>query len=165
MIQSTTEQESSTDRTEEEDEVVAEIKSVSASSFLSADGYIYRPENVNDNKLETWWTPKEKPANKAWIRLDLAQEATISGISIHGGSHYPDFPKYGNLYELNLRIKQAELLFSDGSRTTVLLEDIDRIQTINFAPVKTRYVELTVTSWYPSKKWDDLCISHLGVVQ
>ncbi|MDX2304467.1 MAG: hypothetical protein NW226_16795 [Microscillaceae bacterium] len=33
------------------------IKSVAASSFLTADGFIYRPENVLDNILETWWTP------------------------------------------------------------------------------------------------------------
>lgn len=164
-------QENDTAKEEEEEtntdaeDVVAEVKSVSASSFLSADGFIYRPENVSDNKLETWWTPKEKELNQAWIRLDLDQETTINGISIHGGSHYKDFPNYGDLYNLNLRVKTAELLFSDGSRTNVNLEDIDRIQTINFDPVKTRYVELKVTSTYASEKWNDLCISHLDVVQ
>ncbi|MDX2304468.1 MAG: hypothetical protein NW226_16800 [Microscillaceae bacterium] len=69
------------------------------------------------------------------------------------------------MYKLNLRIKEAELLFSNGTSTSVMLEDLDMIQTINFPAVQTQYVELYVKSTYPSTKWNDLCISHLDVLQ
>ncbi|OJJ15918.1 hypothetical protein BKI52_36990 [marine bacterium AO1-C] len=136
---------------------------VTASSFLTADGFIYKPSNAVDNSLKTWWTPKQADINSNWLQLGFNQSQNIRSVEIHGGSHYPDFPNYGDIYRMNHRVKTAVLEFSDGSTETINLKDVDAIQEFSFAPRKTNYVILRIKTWYPSEKWKDLCVSHFKV--
>ncbi len=141
---------------------LTEVKAneVTASSYLAADGFVYKPSNATDNNLKTWWTPKRADIASSWLHLEFDPRQTVRSVEIHGGSHYPDFPNYGNIYRMNYRVKTAVLEFSDGSTEQITLKDIDAIQEFSFEPRNTRYVNLSIKTWYPSEKWKDLCVSH-----
>lgn len=138
---------------------------ISASSHLAAEGFVYKPSNVNDGNLKTWWSPKRDDLGTNWLQVSFDKPEDIRAIEIHGGSHYPDFPKYGNIYKMNHRVKTAVLEFSDGSTETIDLKDIDGIQEFKFTPRNTKFVILKIKTWYPSEKWKDLCISHFKVFE
>ena len=138
---------------------------VKASSFLRSDGFVYKPENVADDNLKTWWSPAGESIEDSWLKIDFLQEEKIKGIQIHGGSHYPDYANYGDIFKMNYRVKQATIEFSDGSTYNFTLKDEDKIQTIEFPPHNTRYIILTINSYYPTSKWKDICISHFVAVK
>ena len=139
---------------------------VSASSEMSSSyGISYNADNVKDNNLSTWWSPKK--AQNCWIEIDFTKDQNVSGIQIHAGSHYENFvtqngTNYGNLYNKNLRIKTARLNFSDGTSTIISLSDKDEVQTVSFSAHKTTFIRLTPLSYYSSTKWNDVCISVLN---
>lgn len=136
------------------------VDEITASSYLAADGFVYKPANAIDESLKTWWTPQRADMSSSWLQLAFDQRQNIRSIEIHGGSHYPNFPNYGNIYRKNYRVKTALLEFSDGTTEQITLKDIDAIQEFSFEPRNTRYVILRVKTWYPSEKWKDLCVSH-----
>jgi hypothetical protein len=134
---------------------------ISASSTMLPDlGYNFVPKNIDDNSLYTWWSPLREDNSTCWIKINFDKERLINKIQIHGGAHYPNY-KLGNLYFLNLRIKSATLTYSDGSSKVINLEDIDKIQTINLPSKYTSYVILRPSSYYPSYRWKDPCISYI----
>ncbi|HAS43045.1 MAG TPA: hypothetical protein DCS93_21375 [Microscillaceae bacterium] len=144
---------------------LTEVKTneVTASSYFAADGFVYKPTNAIDNSLKTWWSPKREDLVSNWLQLSFDQPQNIRSIEIHGGSHYPDFPKYGDIYRMNMRIKTAVLEFSDGSTETITLKDVDAIQEFSFSPRNTKYVILRAKTFYLTEKWEDLCVSHFKV--
>lgn len=139
------------------------VDEINASSYFSADDFVYKPSNVKDNDLKTWWSPKRDDFATNWLQVSFNASESVRAIEIHGGSHYPDYPKYGDIYRMNHRVKTAVLEFSDGSTETISLADIDAIQEFKFSPRKTRYVILKIKTWYPTEKWKDLCVSHFKV--
>jgi hypothetical protein len=139
------------------------VDEVNASSYFSADDFVYKPANVIDNNLKTWWSPKRNDFSSNWLQVTFNASETIRGIEIHGGSHYPNYPNYGDIYRKNHRVKTAVLEFSDGSSETIRLKDMDAVQEFKFSPRNTRYVILKIKTWYPTEKWKDLCVSHFKV--
>ncbi len=134
---------------------------ISASSNMGAAyGYNFVPKNIDDNSLNTWWSPLREDREACWIKISFDNDRLIDNIKIHGGAHNPNF-NLGNLFFLNLRLKSAHLIFSDGTSTVINLEDIDKIQTIYFPRQKASYVILRPISYYSSYKWNDLCISYI----
>ena len=134
---------------------------ISASSTMLPDlGYNFVPKNIDDNSLYTWWSPLREDNSTCWIKINFGKERLINKIQIHGGAHFPDY-KLGNLYFLNLRIKSATLTYSEGSSKVINLEDIDKIQTIYLPSKYTSYVILRPSSYYPSYRWNDPCISYI----
>ncbi|EAY31237.1 NADase-type glycan-binding domain-containing protein [Microscilla marina] len=133
---------------------------INASSYLSTDGFVYKPANVNDNDLKTWWSPKRDDFSTNWLQVIFDSAEPIRAIEVHGGSHYPDYPKHGDIFRMNHRVKTATLEFSDGSKETIRLKDIDAVQEFQFRPRNTRYIILKVKTWYPSERWKDICVSH-----
>jgi hypothetical protein len=125
----------------------------------------YPARNVSDNNDQTWWTPYIKSGVDEWVRLDMANpDNEISGISILGGSHYPDYPKEGNLYPLNSRPKRITVELSDGKMYGFDMLDKDEPQTFSYPAAKTKWVKVTIRSTYKGKKWDNLCISEIKVL-
>ncbi len=140
-----------------------EIINVSASSNMnSANNLNYYPRNVIDNKLNTWWSPKSNDEN-SWIKLDFGSMKTVNSIEILNGSHYLNFPNYGNLYFKNNRITKIQVEFSDGSSVNSTLEEIDEIQKIVLTPKQTKYLLISVIDCKQGDTWKDVCISHLKV--
>jgi hypothetical protein len=140
------------------------IQNVLASSFLTGKRETYSPYNATDARLKSWWSP-ETSDEYSWIRVDFDKTVEISGIAIHGGSHYPNFPDYGNIYRQNYRIKEAVLEFSDGNRNYITLDDVDRVQVRLLPKTRTSYVILKVKKKYATARWEDICISHLRFLQ
>jgi uncharacterized protein (TIGR02145 family) len=138
------------------------IRATSNTTMSGMSGFSYEPYKAIDRDIKTWWSPKNGYGDENWIQIDFESSATISGIQIHGGSHYPNFRSYGDLYPLNLRVKKAEIVFDDGTKEIISLDDIDAIQTIMFrSPKTTRYFRLYPFDFYPSRKWNDVCVSEI----
>ena len=134
---------------------------ISASSNMGAAyGYNFVPKNIDDNSLNTWWSPLREDKEACWIKISFDNDRLIDNIKIHGGAHNPNF-NLGNLFFLNLRLKSANLIFSDGTSRVINLDDADKIQTIYFPRKNASYVILRPISYYSSYKWNDLCISYI----
>ncbi len=135
------------------------VSSVIACNHLSEG---YRPENVSDGVLSTWWTPSgsNKSGYGAWLQINFAGTRTVTAVEIHNGSHHLNYPGYGDLYFLNNRITKAKLDFSDGQSEVVILREIDEIQKVSFTPHKTTFVRFEPIVWEPGSQWQDLCVSH-----
>ena len=134
---------------------------ISASSNMGAAyGYNFVPKNIDDNSLNTWWSPLREDKEACWIKISFDNDRLIDNIKIHGGAHNPNF-NLGNLFFLNLRLKSANLIFSDGTSRVINLDDADKIQTIYFPRKNASYVILRPSSYYPSYRWNDPCISYI----
>jgi serine/threonine protein kinase len=140
--------------------------SVNASSSMSPSyGYNYDPYNTIDQNISTWWSPSKSLGKDVWINYSFNQLKSISGILIHAGSHFPNFKNIGNLYWLNLRISKARVVFSNGYKEIIYLDDIDDMQKISFnKPVTCEGFRLELLNYYPSNKWNDYCISELSPI-
>ncbi|MFM9028938.1 MAG: NADase-type glycan-binding domain-containing protein [Bacteroidota bacterium] len=144
-----------------DNEFLTNANSVMGTSF----GISYSSDNVCDGIITTWWSPETGKKSGCWIYMEFESKRPIYGISIHGGSHYPSFKNMGDLYPKNLRIKQAKVGFKDGSYEFITLDDIDDIQEIRFSSTHVSDgFTLYPLSYYPSEKWQDVCISHLTPV-
>lgn len=132
-----------------------------ASSWMKPSyGLSYDPSKAGDQTLLSWWSPDFNDRETCWLQLNFTSAKLVDRISIHAGSHYPNFPNLGNLYYLNLRIRVARLEFSDGSVETVELSDADEVQVISFDMRVTSYVRIRPLRYYPAYKWKDPCISY-----
>jgi serine/threonine protein kinase len=144
------------------------VSSCTAGSYIpDSYGLTYRPENINDGNINTWWSPKNSSADKR-ILLNLKDISNVNGIKIHGGSHFENHPSFGNLYKLNLRIKSLYVISYLNNQKVFnklfQLNDLDEIQSIRFnESVKCDIIEINPISFYPTEKWQDVCISEIVV--
>ena len=144
------------------------ITSCSASSFVTSSyGFTYRPENAIDGNMNSWWSPNLNNSDKR-IFINLKEASDVHGVKIHGGSHYQNHPVFGNIYNLNVRIKSFNLIcyLSNNSvySKTFNLGDLDELQTIQLNnQVNCDRIEINPISFYPSEKWEDICISEIVV--
>jgi len=140
---------------------------VSASGYLRASGDLtFFPENVTDGDPSTWWTPyPQRNGRDSWIRLEFPTEKWISAIDLVPGSHHLRYKNIGNLWRTNNRMTRGELAFSDGTRVRIDAVDEDRVQRIEFTPVKSKFVTLFPLEWKPGSRWNDLCISQFLPVE
>jgi serine/threonine protein kinase len=144
------------------------VSSCTAGSYIpDSYGLTYRPENINDGNINTWWSPKNSSTDKR-ILLNLKDISNVNGIKIHGGSHFENHPSFGNLYKLNLRIKSLYVIGYLNNQKVFnklfQINDLDEIQSINFnESVKCDIIEINPISFYPTEKWQDVCISEIVV--
>lgn len=146
--------------------------SASASSTLANyKNFNFRPSNVLDGDLKTWWSPNK--SSLPWVKVDLGGEYDLAGISIHAGSHYPRWTDGSDLYYKNYRIKRLRVEFSDGMYEYFDLKDVDQMQELKFATTrKTSFVKILPIRPYTTgkyglgkAKWDDYCISEIDIIQ
>ncbi len=135
---------------------------VNSSGYLTGGNEDYKDEYMIDHDPYTWWTPNPNRSGKgAWIELVFDEEAPIVGFEVWGGSHNPEYPKYGDIYKLNNRVKQGVCEFSDGTSINFELKDVDGWQWVKFdKTVKTKSIRLRINEVYKGEKWDDLCIAE-----
>jgi hypothetical protein len=146
--------------------VPLQVTSVTASSIMKPyKTYNYIPENVTDDNLQTWWSPTNPEINgePSWVKIDFGSPRKISAVEIHNGSHFPDYPKYGNLYTMNNRVTEARLEFSDGTNQVISLREVDEIQRIEISQKETSYIRLIPTHWAEGT-WKDICISNFKAI-
>lgn len=119
----------------------------------------YLAANMIDGDLKTWWTPANHTGKNATFTMYFTR-AEVIALKVHPGSHFPDYPKLGDLFKKNSRLQNAELTFSDGSHQVIDLSDEDRLQRIDVKPITTRSMTVRITSTIPGTNWNDLCISE-----
>ncbi|MBX3157670.1 MAG: discoidin domain-containing protein [Deltaproteobacteria bacterium] len=137
-------------------------RSTASSSHPASDGYTYVPSNLQDGALTTSWQPAKTDKGPHWVRLELAETATVTAIAIANGFQTRD--GYGDEFVLNSRIASARLRFDDGEEVGVHF-DAGARGFVRF-PVggrRTRVVELLVDTTYAGTKWNDLAISEIEV--
>lgn len=138
------------------------LSATANSTMKGMSGYNYEAQNVIDNNMRTWWSPKNGLGSENWIQIDFGGPQRVVGFKIHGGSHFPDSENYGNLYYQNLRLREGQVFFEDGTSEYFSLSDIDTTQTIMLrAPRNSSYLRVHPSGFYSSSGWDDLCISEL----
>lgn len=135
---------------------------VTSSGYLVGKNEAYKDEFMIDHDPFTWWTPNpHRNGEGAWIELDFEAESNIVGFEVWGGSHNPDYPKYGDIHKLNNRVRKGICEFSDGSSIQFELADVDNWQVVRFDDVvKTKSIRLKINEVYKGEKWDDLCIAE-----
>lgn len=164
----------STSNTEAQQQVVNKLPagvlpvvSVTASNYMAQSGvYKYTPDMATDDNMQTWWSPArpKSDGHNSWIQIGFGGIKNVSEVEILNGSHFPNYPKYGNLYMRNNRLMKARVEFSDGSNQTISLKEIDDIQKINITSVNTSYVKLVPLDMGKGNTWDDLCISWFKAI-
>lgn len=146
------------------DSTVTEINvsKIESSGFLKSGKDQYKPENLIDGDLKTWWTPNPKRDGiGSSVTFYFENEVEISSMEILNGSHFPDYPKFGDIFKMNNRLKDATIEFSNNTKHQFQLNDIDLMQAVNFPLTKTKSIKLTVNGIYSGSKWKDLCVSEI----
>ncbi len=135
---------------------------VTSSGYLTGKNEDYRDDFMIDHDPFTWWTPNpNRDGQGAWIELQFDQEIPMEGFEIWGGSHNPEYPKYGDIYKLNNRVKKGVCEFSDGTSLNFELKDVDNWQWVKFdTTIKTKSIRLKINEVYKGEKWEDLCIAE-----
>jgi hypothetical protein len=134
---------------------VTEIKvsKVESSGFLTSGKDQYKPENLIDGDLKTWWTPNPKRDGiGSSMTFYFENEVEISSLEILNGSHFPDYPKLGDIFKMNNRLKVATIEFSNNTKHQFQLNDLDLMQSVDFPSTKTKSIKLTVNDIYIGSK-------------
>lgn len=137
-------------------------REVTSSGYLVGKNEAYKDEFMIDHDPFTWWTPNpNRNGEGAWIELNFETESSIVGFEVWGGSHNPNYPKYGDIHKLNNRVKKGICEFSDGTSIQFELADVDNWQVVKFDNVvTTKSIRLKINEVYKGEKWDDLCIAE-----
>ncbi|MBD3285554.1 hypothetical protein GF359_03805 [candidate division WOR-3 bacterium] len=137
----------------------------SSSSALEPGKYgTYEAVNVIDGLTSTCWADGTKGNGEGeWIKLTFPKDVTVTRFGM-----IPGYDRYsediGDRFYLNLRVKKANLEFSDGSTHELTFKDNRKMQFFELSPKTTKYVKLTVKEVYTDKaQADDLCISEIEI--
>ena len=133
------------------------IRSVSASSSRKA----YPVKYLNDNDPSTTWVAGTKPDGIGdWVLLTLEDETFVTSLDYTTGF---DYAKDGQDYFfLNNRLKRITITLSGGEPINYDFNGKDRKVQIPINAI-TSTIKITIKDVYPGSKWQDTCISELGV--
>jgi hypothetical protein len=144
-------------------EILLKVKSWKDSTHLPEDGDgSYEPPNMWDGVLDSMWCESaEGDGMGEWVEFYFGSLQQVSSLRLVNG----------NAYDLlwwmkSNRITKAKLSFSDGSKQDIVVKNSIREQTIEFSPVRTSSVRLTVTGVKQGKEalndpaYDCVCISE-----
>jgi hypothetical protein len=134
---------------------------VCASSVLPAvRGITYGPERMFDRKADTAWT--EGVAGDGvgqYIQINFDKPLPVRGLQITNG-----YPKSGNIYKWNGRVRQLSIATSGGATGRFTLKDNGKPQ---FVPVPgtgaIAWLRLTIRSVYRGEKYRDTTIAEILV--
>lgn len=146
-----------------EREVVLPVERASSSSSQGPSvGYTFVATNLVDGSLTTSWQPAKTAKGPHWIRLELANEATITEVAIANGFQVVD--RIGDEFVLNRKIARAKLRFGEAGEIPIAF-DAETRDFVRFAvPRKrTRTIEILVEETHPGTKWNDLAVSEVRI--
>lgn len=136
------------------------IERVESTSSLSEYDMTHSAERVIDEDISTAWVEGVSGQGIGeTITFYFDGEYTISRFLISAG-----YQKSASLYERNSRPAEVMLEFSDGTRQTYALQDINGTQEIVLdTPVTTDYVAMTIESVYQGSKYEDTAITEIAI--
>lgn len=129
-----------------------------ASSSLATEEFWHTPNLVLDSDQATAWLTEDEGIGQ-WLELELPVARTVTGLALVNGyaKDKTTFAAYG-------RVRQASLIFSDGSRQDITLTDVLERQIIHFAPVATTSVKLVIEEVYPDAKSSQIALSEVQLL-
>jgi hypothetical protein len=131
------------------------------SSVLAAQGKnSYRAANLIDGNSETAWVEgRSDDGLGEWIVIDFTQPQTLGSVRLQNG-----YTKNADIYDKNGRVRDIEIILSNGQTLRQTLKDSDATQTIRLERAQQiRWLQLKIISVYPGRKYRDTAISELRV--
>ena len=121
----------------------------------------YGPEQMLDGKLDTAWVEgKGGQGEGEWVVVDFGGARRISALQIYNGYH-----KNVDLFKKNSRVRDVEIVFSDGRSQIATLADRDGPQTINGdGNVSAAWMQIKIRSVYAGTRYQDTAITELRVI-
>lgn len=118
----------------------------------------FGPENFLDSE-----------SGKAWcegaVGYGIGEAVTIRfkpAVRVQEFSFLNGYPKTGDTYKNNSRVKQLRIQTSDGFATVVTVPDKKEAHPIRLArPVKPQWVRFTIVDVYPGARGSDTCIAGI----
>lgn len=132
---------------------------IQSSSILIEGDVLHVADNLIDRNLATAWVEgSDGQGIDENFTVYFDDEYDINGIIINSG-----YQKSETTYYNNSRPKEIEIMFSNTSKMTVVLDDINTQQEIKFdESIRTSGIVLTIKSVYPGDRYEDTCISELS---
>jgi hypothetical protein len=152
----------------------------------------YYPEKVFDGDIRTVWAEEEERYNTEssqdavytgeglgeWVKIYISEEVSLKSVSPHKQFGYMKplrlsgiriingYVKSRDTYNMNNRIKKAEIILSDGTSFIFTLEDDTMdFQTLDFGKeITTRYITIKILEVYKGSKFNDTCISEIELI-
>jgi len=141
---------------------------LSVSSSLPPDeekGWTYDAENLRDKDRNTAWMEGAKgPGIGQWVSFVFPDMVTVTKIGIIPGYDRVEADAIGDRFYKNCRVKEIEVLFSDGEVLKFSLKDKRKMQYFKVPKIKTRFVKITITDAYTEgARWNDNGMSEVEI--
>ncbi|TDX44496.1 NADase-type glycan-binding domain-containing protein [Orenia marismortui] len=135
------------------------VRDIESSSYLISKGQpklAYHPINLIDEDPKTAWIEGvEGDGIGEYLTFYFLRAIDIEGMKILNG-----YAKSNKLFEVNNRIKALELIINRSQRKTILVDDINKEQIINFKAENVRSIKLIIKDIYKAK-FDDTALSGI----
>jgi hypothetical protein len=134
------------------------IEVTCSSTLIDKDNkFLYDIDNIFDNDDNTAWVEgAEGDGIGEWVQFDFDKEYKVGRIDIISG-----YSKSRAIFKANNRIKNLELIFSDGSKISLDLKDTMDLQQIKIEPRVTKSIKFVIKDVYKGSKYKDACISEM----
>jgi hypothetical protein len=131
-----------------------------SSQLAPQHGNTYGPGNLFDGDTRTAWVHgSSRTGVGAWVSVVLNSRRPVSAISIVNG-----YAKSTDIFNKNTRVRQVELIFSNGETRSLALPDDARRHTFRVVPaVEADWVQVRVADVYRGWKYVDTAITELRV--
>jgi hypothetical protein len=121
-------------------------------------------DRVYDDSELTWWTPSNKTGIDSFVTAETRNPGYISGVLISGGAHFPETIKGPLTNKSYSRPEKISIELSNGQKYRFTCKNTPDVQKFTFPAGIAHWVRITFLSSYKGEKWDELCISEIGVL-
>jgi hypothetical protein len=126
--------------------------------------YSFSPEQMIDGDLGTCWQARSKDTGGRgqWITVSLEGDHLVSRIDIANGFQRQD--RWGDLFEMNNRIRNARAVFPDGTSEALSFGQGERgLKRFSLATHRCSHLRIWVDDVWIGSKWPDLSVSEIAV--
>jgi hypothetical protein len=131
----------------------------SSSTLAGSGGVTYGENHLIDGKRSNVWVEGDTEGSGVGTTLmfELGQTQPVSGFRIWNGNWYSH-----DFWARHNRVRDLEIVFSDGSRENIQLTDTMSSEYVRFdSPKQTSSMRLRILSVYNGSTFDDTVISEI----